>query len=66
MIGALSVTTGLVLLVYAVSEAPDVGWALFATIGLIVLAGALLSSSSAWESRVPEPLMPLGIFRNRW
>jgi EmrB/QacA subfamily drug resistance transporter len=65
VLGALSVTTGLVLLVYAVSEAPDVGWAAFRTIGLIVLAGALLLFFVAWESRVPEPLMPLGIFRNR-
>ncbi len=53
VIGALSVTTGLVLLVYAVSEAPDVGWAAFRTIGLIVLAGALLLFFVAWESRVP-------------
>jgi EmrB/QacA subfamily drug resistance transporter len=65
VLGALSVTTGLVLLVYAVSEAPDVGWAAFRTIGLIVLAGALLLFFVAWESRVPEPLMPLGIFRNK-
>ncbi len=65
VLGALSVTTGLVLLVYAVSEAPDVGWAAFRTIGLIVLAGALLLFFVAWEARVREPLMPLGIFRNK-
>ena len=65
VIGALSVTTGLVLLVYAVSEAPDVGWAAFRTIGLIVLSAALLLFFVAWEARAREPLMPLGIFRNR-
>jgi EmrB/QacA subfamily drug resistance transporter len=65
VLGALSVTTGLVLLVYAISEAPDVGWATLRTIGLLVLAGALLLFFVAWEARVREPLMPLGIFRNR-
>ncbi len=43
VVGALSVTSGLVLLVYAISEAPDVGWAAFRTIGLLVLSGALLA-----------------------
>ena len=39
VVGALTVTTGLVLLVYAISEAPDVGWAALRTIGLLVLSG---------------------------
>jgi EmrB/QacA subfamily drug resistance transporter len=64
VIGALSVTTGLVLLVYAISEAPDVGWATFRTIGLLVLSGLLLAFFLVWEAREREPLMPLGIFRN--
>jgi EmrB/QacA subfamily drug resistance transporter len=63
--GAISVTSGLVLLVYAISEAPDVGWATFRTIGLLVLAGLLLAGFVLWEARVRQPLMPLGIFRNR-
>jgi EmrB/QacA subfamily drug resistance transporter len=65
VLGALSVTGGLVLLVYAISEAPDVGWATFRTIGLLVLSGALLLFFVWWESRERAPLMPLGIFRNR-
>jgi EmrB/QacA subfamily drug resistance transporter len=65
VVGALTVTSGLVLLVYAISEAPDVGWAAFRTIGLLVLSGALLLLFVWWESRAREPLMPLGIFRNR-
>jgi Na+/melibiose symporter-like transporter len=63
--GAISVTSGLVLLVYAISEAPDVGWATFRTIGLLVLAGLLLAGFVLWEARIRQPLMPLGIFRNR-
>ena len=65
VVGALTVTSGLVLLVYAISEAPDVGWAAFRTIGLLVLSGALLLFFVWWEARAREPLMPLGIFRNR-
>jgi EmrB/QacA subfamily drug resistance transporter len=64
-LGALSVTSGLILLVYAISEAPDVGWATFQTIGLLVLAGLLLAFFLVWEWREKAPLMPLGIFRIR-
>ena len=64
VIGALSVTSGLVLLVYAISEAPDVGWATLRTIGLLAAATVLLVFFVIWEAREREPLMPLGIFRN--
>jgi EmrB/QacA subfamily drug resistance transporter len=64
-LGALSVTSGLIVLVYAISEAPDVGWATFQTIGLLVLAGLLLTFFLGWEWREKAPLMPLGIFRIR-
>jgi EmrB/QacA subfamily drug resistance transporter len=64
-LGALSVTSGLITLVYAISEAPDVGWATFRTIGLLVLAGLLLAFFLVWEWREKAPLMPLGIFRIR-
>jgi EmrB/QacA subfamily drug resistance transporter len=63
--GAVLVTAGLVLLVYAISEAPDVGWATFRTIGLLAVSVVLLAFFLAWETRSPEPLMPLGIFRTR-
>jgi EmrB/QacA subfamily drug resistance transporter len=62
-LGALSVTGGLILLVYAISEAPDVGWGTFRTIGLLALSGALLAFFLVWEWREKAPLMPLGIFR---
>ena len=63
--GAISVTAGLIVLVYAISEAPGVGWGTFRTIGLLVLAGLLLAFFLVWEWREKEPLMPLGIFRIR-
>ena len=64
-LGALSVTASLVILVYAISEAPDVGWATARTIGLLALSGALLAFFLGLESRVRAPLMPLRIFRIR-
>jgi len=64
-LGALSVTAGLVALVYAISEAPDVGWATFRTIGLIALGAALLVVFLVVETRTRAPLVPLRIFRIR-
>jgi EmrB/QacA subfamily drug resistance transporter len=64
-LGALTVTGGLVVLVYAISEAPDAGWASFRTIGLLAVSAALLFFFLWWESREKAPLMPLGIFRIR-
>jgi EmrB/QacA subfamily drug resistance transporter len=63
--GAISVTAGLIVLVYAISEAPQAGWWTFRTVGLLVVAAALLAFFLIWEWREKEPLMPLGIFRIR-
>jgi EmrB/QacA subfamily drug resistance transporter len=64
-LGAVAVTAGLIILVYAISKAPDVGWATLRTIGLLGLSAVLLLSVLVWETRVREPLMPLSIFRIR-
>jgi EmrB/QacA subfamily drug resistance transporter len=64
-LGAILVTSGLVSLVYAISQAPDEGWASFQTIGVLVLSGALLVAFVIWEARERAPLMPLSIFRIR-
>jgi EmrB/QacA subfamily drug resistance transporter len=65
VVGAVAVTSGLALLVYAISRAPDVGWSSGRTIGLLVVAAVLLVGFVLWERRVRDPLMPLGIFRIR-
>jgi EmrB/QacA subfamily drug resistance transporter len=64
-LGAISVTAGLALLVYAISEAPIVGWGAARTILLLLAAGALLVSFLVIERVVAEPLMPFRIFRVR-
>jgi EmrB/QacA subfamily drug resistance transporter len=63
--GAATVTTALVLLVYAVSEAPDAGWTDVQTIGLAAGGAALLVLFTFIESRSSAPLVPLRIFRSR-
>jgi EmrB/QacA subfamily drug resistance transporter len=65
VIGASSVTGGLALLVYAISQAPVDGWGDTTTIVLLIAAAALLVFFVVWESRVKNPLMPLSIFRIR-
>ena len=64
-LGAVLVTAGLALLVYVISEAPDVGWGTAQTIVLLAIAVTLLLAFVGLESRVRAPLMPLGIFRIR-
>jgi EmrB/QacA subfamily drug resistance transporter len=64
-LGAISVTAGLALLVYAISEAPNVGWATTRTIVLLIVSGLLLLTFVVIERTVAEPLMPFRIFRVR-
>ena len=63
--GAVTVTASLALFVYAISNAPNVGWATFRTIGLIVLSVAIFAAFLVIETRARSPLMPFDIFRNR-
>jgi EmrB/QacA subfamily drug resistance transporter len=63
--GAVSVTGGLALFVYAISKAPDVGWGTGRTIGFLILSVAILAFFVVWELRTTAPLVPFGIFRIR-
>ena len=63
--GAVAGTGGLVLLVDAISQAPQYGWGATRTIAVLAAAVALLVSFVAIESRVKDPLLPLRIFRLR-
>src|SRR5207248_4244834 len=60
--GAVSVTGGLALFVYAISKAPDIGWGTGRTIGLLILAVVILTAFVLWELRTTAPLVPFGIF----
>jgi EmrB/QacA subfamily drug resistance transporter len=63
--GAVSVTAGLSLLVYALVDANDAGWGSAQTIGLLAISVALLAAFVVIERRAPSPLMPFSIFRSR-
>ena len=63
--GAVSVTAGLVVLVYALVNAESAGWLSAETLGLSALAAALLGAFVVLESRLRHPLIRLGIFRMR-
>ncbi|MGH3081606.1 MAG: DHA2 family efflux MFS transporter permease subunit [Gaiellaceae bacterium] len=65
ILGAALVTSGLVLFVYAMSEAPDAGWGSAETLGLTALSVALVAAFFWWEARTPTPIVPLGLFRIR-
>jgi EmrB/QacA subfamily drug resistance transporter len=64
--GAVSVTAGLSILVYALVDAESAGWGSAQTIGLLALAAALLVAFVAIERSSRAPLVPFpGIFRIR-
>jgi EmrB/QacA subfamily drug resistance transporter len=64
-LGALTITGALALLVYALVEAPTVGWGDLQTVGLLSGSAALLVVFVLVEARHRAPLVPLRIFRSR-
>ena len=61
--GAVLVTTGMLLLVYALVRAPIAGWSSTGTIGELAGAAAVLGAFVVNELRHRAPLAPLSIFR---
>ncbi|HEX8074821.1 MAG TPA: MFS transporter [Thermoleophilaceae bacterium] len=63
--GAVSVTAGLSILVYALVDANNAGWGSARTISLLAAAVALIAAFVAIEHRSTAPLVPFRIFRLR-
>jgi EmrB/QacA subfamily drug resistance transporter len=63
--GAVSVTAGLMTLVYAIVNAQTAGWTSGSTLGLAAVSAALLGTFVVLEARLRHPLIRLGIFRMR-
>ena len=61
--GAVLATAGMLLLVYALVEAPDAGWGNARTIGELATALALLAAFVVNELRDRNPLFPFSILR---
>jgi MFS family permease len=62
--GALTSTASLLVLVYAVVDAPSRGWGSAATIGSLALSVALMAAFVVIEQRHAHPLIRLGILRS--
>jgi EmrB/QacA subfamily drug resistance transporter len=63
--GAVSVTGGIMLLVYAMTRATQDGWTSAVTVALLLSAAVLLVGFVVIEARSKWPLLPLQIFRLR-
>jgi EmrB/QacA subfamily drug resistance transporter len=63
LVGAVTLTAGMLLTVYTVVSAPDRGWLDPVTLGLAALSAALLIGFVITERRVAHPLIRLGILR---
>jgi EmrB/QacA subfamily drug resistance transporter len=63
--GAVSITSGLMVLVYALTRATQHGWATAETIGLLAASAALIVGFVVIELRSKAPLLPMRIFRLR-
>ena len=64
-LGAIAGTGGLVLLVDAISQAPQYGWGATRTVAVLAAAAALLVGFVVIERRAKDPILPLRIFRLR-
>jgi EmrB/QacA subfamily drug resistance transporter len=63
VLGAVTVTGGLVVLVYAISRAPADGWTATRTLALLAVSAVLLAGFVVWEARAEAPLLPLRLLR---
>jgi EmrB/QacA subfamily drug resistance transporter len=62
-LGAALATSGMLLMIYAVVKAPDVGWGSARTVGELAGSFALLAAFAINEARHPNPLFPFSVLR---
>jgi EmrB/QacA subfamily drug resistance transporter len=63
--GAVTVTTALMVAVYAIVNGNETGWATTQTLGLLAVAAILFASFLVIETRSSAPLVPLRLFKRR-
>lgn len=64
VLGAITGTTAVLLLVFTVTEAQGAGWLSLRTLGSLAVVALLITAFLVVESRASHPLVRLGIFRN--
>lgn len=65
LVGAATVTLGLVALVFGVTKASTDGWSALITLVLLGIAGLLLGGFVVLEMRVANPLLPMRVLTER-
>jgi len=65
VLGAVTVTTALMLAVYAIVNGNELGWLSHRTLGQLLVAIVLLALFLLIETRVRRPLLPLRLFKLR-
>jgi EmrB/QacA subfamily drug resistance transporter len=65
VLGAVLATLGLAGVVYALIEAPQLGWLAPAVVGAAAVGVVALVAFVIVEQRVASPMLPLGLFRDR-
>jgi EmrB/QacA subfamily drug resistance transporter len=63
--GAVTITTALMLAVYAIVNGNEIGWLSAQTVCMLGVAVVLVAGFLILQARVEHPLMPLGLFRSR-
>ncbi|HEV7424652.1 MAG TPA: MFS transporter, partial [Candidatus Paceibacterota bacterium] len=62
--GAITITSSLMLAIYAIVNGNTAGWVSFQTVGLLLAAIVLMISFIFIEKKVASPLIPIGLFRS--
>ncbi len=62
--GAVSITAAVLLFIYGLVRAPEVGWGASSTIGVFAVAALLFVAFIVAERRHPDPTVPLRMFRS--
>jgi MFS family permease len=65
VVGAMTVTGGLVAIVYGLLNATNDSWGSKPVLAPLLGGLALLVFTAVWESRIPYPMIPLQFFANR-
>src|SRR5206468_6320780 len=63
--GAVAITLGMMALVFTLIKANSWGWTAGRTLAGLAIAAALIAAFVVIERRHEDPLVPLGIFKNR-
>lgn len=63
--GAISITAAWLVFVYAISQAPQAGWAAPQTVIMLIAGAAVLAVFFVIETKGEAPLLPLRLFRLR-